>query len=53
MFLIYENFANHKIIHLLLVFNSLNAKLPPYRNQSIDLQSKSMYCFLYDENFGF
>ena len=27
-------------------------KLPPYRNQSIDLLSKSIDCFLYDGNFG-
>ena len=28
-------------------------KLPLYRNQSIDLFSKSVDWFLYDDNFGF
>ena len=28
------------------------AKLPSYRNQSTDLQNKSIDCFLYDGNFG-
>ena len=32
--------------------NSLTPKLPSYRNQSIDLQSKSIDWFLYDGNFG-
>ena len=32
--------------------NLLNAKAPPYRNQSIDLQSKSIDWFLYGDNFG-
>ena len=27
-------------------------KLPSYRNPSIDLQSKSIDCFLYDDSFG-
>ena len=27
-------------------------KLPSYRNQSIDLQSKSSEWFLYDDDFG-
>ena len=27
-------------------------KLPPYRNQSIDLQNKSIDWILYDGNFG-
>ena len=26
--------------------------LPSYRNQSIDLQSKSINCFVYDGDFG-
>ena len=30
--------------------NSLNSKVPPYRNQSIDTQSKSFDWFLYDSN---
>ena len=34
------------------LLNSLNAKLTPYRNQSIDFQSKSIDWFLYDGNFG-
>ena len=32
--------------------NSLNAKVPSYRNQSIDLPSKSIDEFLNDGNFG-
>ena len=32
--------------------NSLNANVATYRNQSIDLQSKSIDWFLYDGNFG-
>ena len=32
--------------------NSLNAKVPSYRNQSIDLPSKSIDEFLNDDNFG-
>ena len=28
------------------------AKLPPYRNQSVDLHCKSIDWFLYDGNFG-
>ena len=32
--------------------NSLNAKAPSYRNQSIDLHSKSIDWFLYDDSFG-
>ena len=34
------------------LLNSLNAKLPSYRNRSIDFQSKSIEWFLYDGNFG-
>ena len=33
-------------------FQSLTPKLLSYRNQSIDLQSKSIDWFLYDGNFG-
>ena len=32
--------------------NSLNAKVASYRNQSIDLLSRSIDWFLYDVNFG-
>ena len=36
-----------------LNINLLNGKLTSYRNQFIDLQSKSIDWFLYDDNFGF
>ena len=36
-----------------LNINLLNAKLTSYKNQFIDLQSKSIDWFLYDDNFGF
>ena len=34
------------------VFNPLTANVPIYRNQSVDLQSKSTGWFLYDGNIG-
>ena len=38
-------------VHQLIIF-FLMPKLPSYRNQSIDLQSKSIDWFLYDGNLG-
>ena len=38
------------VLPLLDFINSLNTKVPPYRNQSIDVQSKSLDWFLYDSN---
>ena len=38
------------VLPLLDFINSLNAKVAPYRNQSIDVQSKSLDWFLYDSN---
>ena len=37
--------------HESVFFDSLRAKVVIYRNQSIDLQTKSVEWFLYDENF--
>ena len=50
---IYERFQRKNILltmsHLLI---HQTPKLPPYRNQPIDLQSKSIDWFLYGGNFG-
>ena len=35
-----------------LLFNTIKANVQPQRNLSIDLNSKSIDWFLYDENIG-
>ena len=38
--------------YLLQIINPLTTNVPIYRNQSVDLQSKSTDWFLYDGNIG-